>query len=553
MESQLHRPCDHTHDQDPQHAGLHSVVEDEGDDHHHEKKSVLKKVKAKAKKIKETLTKHGHGDEREYEGAYSPDNPDEDEADGDEEMEEDPEVHGAPMYESALTRSEIPAQNVNLEKPTAIGEDRYDGRRNDMKTGVTRPGSEGQSGENLERPSAMEVVHAPEDKDTSLTPEIRGTTGVSGARKENEKVGPQGFRIGALEGLEEYPHEPKNMSGVSPPSNYETKVTDPTGKGGEEVGITPLIQSFNKMGVHDESVPKSESGQEGYTGSNDQFAPEPIPTEGKLDSAPKSCDPSKGEDLPRDTLTGKSSDQSGYVQKISAATSIIADKAISAKNVVASKLGYGGTDSGKVPETDENKNTEKSGASPAEYAHRVAGTVTEKLAPVYEKVADTGSSVMSRVKGSTGTGQEGSEASGGEVPDKGVSVKEYLVEKFKPSEEDKALSEVISETLHKKKEEVGKTGESKPMGKVTESEQVARHLGTGMETKKEGEDAIAAGRESSGKSVVDRLKGAVSLWIVKGREDQQYSQGSADSSNVTYEGSPASDEIGHRKLQESGN
>ncbi|XP_027117412.1 low-temperature-induced 65 kDa protein [Coffea arabica] len=539
MESQLHRPYDHTDDQDPQHA----AVEDEGDHHHHEKTSVMRKVKAKAKKIKETLAKHGLGHEHEHERDYSHDDPDEGEENEDEEMEEDPEVHGAPMYESTVIGSAIPAQNVNLEKPTAIGE-----------TGATRLVFEGQSGENLGKPSAMEVVHAPEDKDISFPPEIRRTKGDSGARNDNENVGPQGFRIGALEGLEEDPQAPKNRPGEVLPSNYQTKVTDPTGKGGEEVGITPLIQSFNKMGVYDESVPKSESGQEGYTGSHGQFAPEPNPTEGKSDSAPKSCDPSKPEDnLPRDTLTGKSSDQSGYVEKISLATSTIADKAMSAKNVVASKLGYGGTEGGKVPETDEKKNAAKSGASPAEYAHKVSATVTDKLAPVYQKVADAGSSVVSKVKGSTGTGQEGSETSGGKVPDKGVSVKEYLVEKFKPREEDKALSEVISETLHKKKEAVGKTGESKPMGKVTESEEVARRLGTGMERKREGKDAIAAGRESSGKGMVDRLKGAVSSWIVKGREDQQYSQGSADSSNVRNEGSAASDEIGHRRLQESGN
>lgn len=544
MENQLHSPYGHTYDQDPQHA----VVEDEGDHHQHEKTSVMKKVKAKAKKIKETLTKHGHGHEHEHERDYSHDDTDEGEENEDEEMEEDPEVHGAPMYESTEIRSAIPAQNVNLEKPTAIGEDRNEGQRN-----ATRPVFEGQSGENLGKSSAMEVVHAPADKDISFPPEIRRTQGVSVAGKENENIGPQELRIGALKGLEEDPQAPKNRPGEVPPSNYETKVTDPTGKGGEEVGITPLLKSLDKMGVYDESVPKSESGQEGYTGSHDQFAPEPNPTEGKSDSAPKGYDPSKPEDLPRDTLTGKSSDQSGYVEKISLATSIIADKAISAKNIVASKLGYGGTEGGKVPETDENKNAAKSGASPAEYGRKVAATVTDKLAPVYEKVADTGSSVVSKVKGSTQTGQEGSETSGGQVPDKGVSVKEYLVEKFKPGEEDKALSEVISETLHKKKEEGGKTGESKPMGKVTESEEVARHLGTGMERKREGEDAIAAGRESSGKGMVDRLKGAVSSWIVKGREDQQYSQGSADSSNVSNEGSAASDEIGRHRLQESGN
>ncbi|KAL3507346.1 hypothetical protein ACH5RR_032728 [Cinchona calisaya] len=555
MESQLQRPHGHSYDQDPHNVGLHS---DEGEhQHHHEKKSVLKKVKAKAKKIKDTLTKHGHGhDDHEHERDHSRD---EDEGDDeDEEMVEDPEVHGAPIYESTAIRSAIPAQGVNLEKPTAIGEDRYGGQVTDKNLGTTGPVLQGQFRENLGRPLATEVVHVPEDKGTSFPPETYETKGASGVLKEDDNVVPQGHRIGVPEGLEEDPRAQKNRPGVSPPLNYETKVPDPTGKGGEEIGVTPLLRSFDKMGIYDDSVPKTEakSGRKGYTGSRDQFAPQPNPTEAEFelkDSTPKSYDPSKPEDLPRDTVTGKLSDHGGYVEKISVATSIIADKAVSAKNIVASKLGYGGNEGAKAREMEENKDAAKSGSSPTEYAHKVAATVTEKLAPVYGKVVDAGSSVMLKVKGSTGTGHEGVETSCGRVPDKGVSVKEYLVEKLKPGEEDKALSEVISDTLNKKKDAVVETGETKPMGKVTESEEVARHLGTGKEGKREGDDAIAAGSESSGKTVVDRLKGAVSSWISKGGEDKQYSRASADSSNVRNGGSTATDEVGQRRLQESGN
>lgn len=73
------------------------------EEHHdgHEKKSVLKKVKAKAKKIKNTLTKHGHQehghDQYHYEDQHIPDDHDLDEEDDyDEELVQDPEVHGAP-------------------------------------------------------------------------------------------------------------------------------------------------------------------------------------------------------------------------------------------------------------------------------------------------------------------------------------------------------------------------------------------------------------------------------------------------------------------------
>lgn len=70
------------------------------DEHAHERKSVIKKVKAKAKKIKDTLRKHGHHDhehDHDYQraGHHIPDDYDLDkEDDDDEEIIEDPEVHG---------------------------------------------------------------------------------------------------------------------------------------------------------------------------------------------------------------------------------------------------------------------------------------------------------------------------------------------------------------------------------------------------------------------------------------------------------------------------
>ncbi|GKG33934.1 low-temperature-induced 65 kDa protein-like protein isoform X2, partial [Tanacetum coccineum] len=60
---------------------------DYNEDEHHEKKSVIKKVKEKAKKLKNKITHHGHGHEHDDE---------DDEDDDDDETVEDPEVHGAP-------------------------------------------------------------------------------------------------------------------------------------------------------------------------------------------------------------------------------------------------------------------------------------------------------------------------------------------------------------------------------------------------------------------------------------------------------------------------
>jgi len=70
------------------------VVEGE-DGYHHEKKSVLKKVMNKAKKLKDKVKLHGHG--HDYREGHVPDDHDlyEEDDDEDEEMVEDPEVHGA--------------------------------------------------------------------------------------------------------------------------------------------------------------------------------------------------------------------------------------------------------------------------------------------------------------------------------------------------------------------------------------------------------------------------------------------------------------------------
>ncbi|RYR06705.1 hypothetical protein HN51_071641 [Arachis hypogaea] len=215
----------------------------------------------------------------------------------------------------------------------------------------------------------------------------------------------------------------------------------------------------------------------------------------------------------------KPSNQSSYTEKISSATSAIADKAVSAKNTVASKLGYG--DKGDSHEETQGENA--AATSTTEYGKRIAQSLTDKLAPVYGKVAGVGSAVKSKVPG-TSTGSEN---------DRGVSVKDYFAEKLRPGDEDRALSEVISETLHHKrnKEEenvVHKRGEEEeeeherrkkiPMGKVTESEEVKRRLGVGNEETERYEESYV---NSPGKSVVDKVKDVVfGSWFTKPDENQ---------------------------------
>ena len=100
--------------------------------------------------------------------------------------------------------------------------------------------------------------------------------------------------------------------------------------------------------------------------------------------------------------------------------------------------------------------------------------------------------MKSRVTG-TSTGGVGTETKNE------VSVKDYLAEKLKPGEEDKALSELISEALHKKKEEPVKNEDG--------------NLDDGNDKMCE-EISV----KSPGKGVVGKLKGVVGSWFGKAEE-----------------------------------
>ena len=250
--------------------------------------------------------------------------------------------------------------------------------------------------------------------------------------------------------------------------------------GDEVAGITPVLQSFVKMNVHEEPDPKSAGVAEHNlpiltsdqftklpsTGSHDQFSPEPVPPEAKAirdkPQLPESFDTTKQQNYPHE-MSGKPSNQSSYSEKISSVTSAIADKAISTTNAVASKLGYG------------------------EKGH--------------------------------GTSNE-SEYCGVKGQDKGVSVKDYVLEKLRPGDDDRALSELISDALHKqRREEPEKEKDTRPVGKVTESKEVARRLGTKDES--HGKRTQSSYLDSQGKGAVDKLKGTViGSWLGLGGESQ---------------------------------
>ncbi|XAR53591.1 hypothetical protein NMG60_11022205 [Bertholletia excelsa] len=423
-------------------------------------------------------------------------------------------------------RSGVGAQQpgVNLEKPTLAAEGRYDSVFTDPPNRTFAQWQE----ENTKQPNAVAgrsavttpAAQGPQNRDISIT------SGAYGTKLGSEAAG----QLGTLTALE--------MEGQPEPSNYQSKVTDPTGAGGEEAGMTPMLHSFEKMNVYDEpeSRPKGEPAL--YSGSHDQFSPEPIPSDTAINpddpgSTPKSFNSNtRSEDLPQDAL--RTSSQTA--EKVSFATSAITDKAVAAKNAVASRLGYGGNGANASRGGEASKL-----GSVSVNGHKVTATMTEKLAPVYDKVAGVGSSVISKVHGGV-TGEEGAK----EGQDKGVSVREYLAQKLKPTEEDKALSEIISGALHKQKQE--QPDRTPAAGRVTESEEVARRLGSsgdGDDRKKGGDSGAAM--STTGKALVDKVKGAVGSWFFGGG----YQSGTPQTSSPGEERS--SEAVGEGRLEESGN
>ncbi|CAK7337283.1 unnamed protein product [Dovyalis caffra] len=704
MESQVARPHGvHQYEHDPNNAGLHPEVEGE-DEQHHEKKSVLKKVKDKAKKLKDKVKLHGHGHDEHHEGHVPGDHDlyEEDDEDEDEEMVEDPEIHGASAYDSGAIRSSVQGQGGRLGDPRtyygspttkqeehtgtdpmksflpgeeedelgppkvlpAIKEHRepvnlpasispaiveqtrhadpvggvvheqerirgqhgleedphapkaglgdhapsnyqikvtdptgsggkeagiakilhsfdkmnvYDeskqGEKQNLSTGLrdgqlsmqeehtgTDPMKSFVPGEEedelgppkvlLGRTAAIKEVPRAPVNSPAIVEQTRRADPVRGVVHEQERIrGQPDINLNVPVGLEEDPHAPKAGLDGHAPSNYQTKVTDPTGSGGKEAGITPILHSFDRMSVYDESKQgekqNSSTGlRDGQfsmlpTGSHDQFSAEPTPpmpisTLENPESDSKSLDVLKDKEHPCSDIADKPSTQSSYTEKISSATSAIADKAKAATDVIASKLGYGerGNTIKEHEMAHEGQNPSKP-ASSVEYGKKIAATVTEKLTPVYEKVHDVGSTVTSKVHGNTNTSTNTSNEADRRIKgqDRGLSVKNYFAEKLRPGEEDRALSEVISETLNKGKGGARMGKKDKPMGKVTESEEVKRRLGSVTEENSGGR-MDSASVYNPGMAVVDKLKGAVGSLFVKGAESRASQQHPLSSSNA---------------------
>ncbi|GLU24246.1 hypothetical protein SLE2022_401960 [Rubroshorea leprosula] len=587
----------------------HQQVE-EGDDHEHQhgKKSVLKKVKAKAKKIKDTIAKHVHhdgssssysDDDHDHDNGHSSrgynvkdasDDHDLDEEYDEDEMVKDPEIHGAPIYESAAVSSSVPGQREDLRRPGIA----YERSRVPMDEDPLMSSSVPVIVDNNEKHRVNfghttvmgEGFQATQNTPVFISHHSRETvdptnTFVPG---QVEYPGQPKVKLETPSGLEEDPAASKDNPDAFPTTNYQTKVFDPTGEGEEVTGITPILHSLDKMKIYDEqdtgreqNLPQgthtSSSNLPLSTGSHDHFTPEPTPP----NSANSPENPKPVSESPNTTKLdegtyGKLSYQSGSLtEKISSATSAIADKAVSAKKAVASKIGYGenknsrnelcaGGEETHQRSPNQSSYTEKISSATSAIADKaasakniVAATVTEKLTPAYKKVAGAGTAVMSKMPGSN-SGTAHQHETGPIMQDKGVSVKDYLAEKLRPGEEDKALSEVISGALHVRKEKGD--GESRPVVKVTESKEVEKRLGG---FNKKDEEKVRSGiANSPGTGVVDKIKGAVTSWF-SNEEAQRIQQANAGPGNEEVssygreDAGRSSNPVGERRLQESCN
>ncbi|XP_019229519.1 PREDICTED: uncharacterized protein LOC109210547 [Nicotiana attenuata] len=145
-----------------------------------------------------------------------------------------------------------------------------------------------------------------------------------------------------------------------------------------------------------------------------------------------------------------------------------ADPVVSEKHAVPTSIKH---------EFIEQDNMEKLPDSPSK---TITETVTEKLAPAYAAVSDATHAIASKISGLTLTNsneqESGNEqaapktghfaesnvnASGISSPgkwDKGVSVKEYFVEKFEPGEGERSLSQIITEAMSPRQAASGDKG-----------------------------------------------------------------------------------------------
>ncbi|CAN6304642.1 unnamed protein product [Urochloa humidicola] len=271
----------------PEDVGLRNTGEDEaaaggqGQMHRDEKqhKPVLKKVKEKVKKIKSTLTGgHGHGGDHERAGddtaaagSTSSEEGEEDAAEREAALEKggymedvedkpvltesDPELHGAPMYESARAQPAVQdlVAKYDPARAPAVQEREGHGAPGVRFGDLGGPGIEDPAAPRSAAPAPARTPPAVQDSEGDVAPMVRlGVDDPAAPRsaapapartqpavQEAEgNVAPR-VRLGDLGGpVVEDPAAPRS--------------TTPAAREGEDIGTTPVVQQFENMNLSDD-------------------------------------------------------------------------------------------------------------------------------------------------------------------------------------------------------------------------------------------------------------------------------------------------------------
>ncbi|CAD6205514.1 unnamed protein product [Miscanthus lutarioriparius] len=467
----------------PEDVGLRNTgaVEDEGAGgqaqlHRDEKqhKPVLKKVKEKVKKIKNTLAGHGHGhdggdDERmgdagtgtgsssseeeeedavEREAALEKGGYMEDVEDKPVVMESDPEVNGAPMYESERAPDLVAKHDQPASTP-AVQEVEGDGAAPRVRLGdIGGPVVEDPAAPRSTTPAAREgedigttpVVQQFETMSLSDDPAHVGA-GKKGA-KADEWKDKAADTVGGAAGGASYTDRLKNAAAGT--TEYGKKLASTVYEKVAGVGTAVGV------GKRDD-----EQRKEAVPASNTAGAEE-------WRDAPRGHGRGERRGVHRqDQVGGRGHHWVAGVGTAVAPNLRPQESSAKAEGAHSEAKAMPVSDTGAeewkdAPAATDATNNSATGPGPAGYTDKIksaaAGTTEygkQLASTVYEKVTGVGTAVAGKVQTRPPPAPAGRT--------RGVTVTGYIAEKLRPGDEDRALSEAISGAVQRRKDDVGGT------------------------------------------------------------------------------------------------
>ncbi|KAK1260666.1 hypothetical protein QJS04_geneDACA001946 [Acorus gramineus] len=216
-----------------------------GEEEHHEKKSMMKKMKDKAVKIKDTLKKYGH-------------------------VFESTTAHTLEGQRGHPGRSSVHLDNPPPHQEDSNKSDASEASPTNYQAKTADPSFIGGSEAHV-----SPVTHS--FKEMKVSKELEKTTAQT-LEGQGGHLGRSEVHSGNPQPLQEDPNQPG--VGVALLANYQAKTTDPSSTGEAEAHVSP--HSFQEMKVYEEP----EKTEDSPRGSHDQFSPttppsEPTPTQVK--------------------------------------------------------------------------------------------------------------------------------------------------------------------------------------------------------------------------------------------------------------------------------